>query len=396
MNNHKYNILYIDDEYNNIVVFKSAFFRDYNIYSATSGQEGLQIIRNNDIHLVITDQKMPGMTGIELLEIVCKEYPDIVRMVLTAFSDIDVIMQAVNKCGIYHYILKPWDIRDLKIKIDNALAKYSLSAENKQLIYNLKKANEELEEKVKQRTSELDEKNRQLTEINAIKDKLFSIISHDLRTPLVSLETYLEVLINLKNGFSFDQIKEYSQKIQSYLKEIRYLLDNLLYWSIEQMEVQKVNIRDIEVDKILKNNINLYKIPAQQKGIELQAKSCPEGVRIMADENMVNLILRNLISNAVKYTYKEGLVNISVEVGEKHAEIKVQDSGIGIPKQSLKTLFDSNNHSVTRGTAQEGGTGIGLKLCKELAEKQSGKLNVSSKEGKGSIFSVSFPIANNN
>ena len=134
------------------------------------------------------------MSGTELLEVVSDEYPDIVKMILTAYSDLDVIMQAVNKCGIFQYVLKPWDRRDLKMVIDNAAANYQLKAENKSLISNLKNSNLQLEEKVKLRTLELNEKNEKLTELNAFKDKLFSIISHDLKTPLLSLEVFLDML----------------------------------------------------------------------------------------------------------------------------------------------------------------------------------------------------------
>ena len=189
-----YTILYVDDEYNNLVVFENAFFIHYNILTAISGQEALKIIRENEIHLIITDQKMPGITGIELLEEISPEFPDIPSMIITAYSDVDFIIPAINKCGIFSYILKPWDSRELKITIDNALAKYQLNMDNKMLLGNLRKANEELESKVIDRTIELNNKNEELIAINTLKDILFTVISHDLRQPVLSFEVILETI----------------------------------------------------------------------------------------------------------------------------------------------------------------------------------------------------------
>ena len=158
MNDKRYHILYVDDEVNNLVVFKNAFFRDYEVHTALSAAEGLKIVDQYMIHLIVTDQKMPGMTGVEFLEKVVETHPETMRLILTAYSDIDFIMRAINKCGIYRYILKPWDTRELKIIIDKALQNYQLVQDKKHLLENLEKANRELEDKVQARTNELKSK----------------------------------------------------------------------------------------------------------------------------------------------------------------------------------------------------------------------------------------------
>ena len=149
----KYSILYIDDEEHNLISFKSTFRRAYDIHVATSGRVGLEIMEQNEIHLVITDQRMPEMTGIEFLEKIVPRYPDCMRMIMTGFSDMDAIIQAINKGNIYRYIAKPWNREDLKIAIDSALEVYYLKHENKCLIKDLKEANQNLEQKVVERTS---------------------------------------------------------------------------------------------------------------------------------------------------------------------------------------------------------------------------------------------------
>lgn len=159
-----YPILYIDDEKDNLTVFQSAFRRDYQVHLATSGKEGLQIMKKEDIHLVITDQRMPEMTGIEFLEKILPDYPDCIRMVLTGFSDVEAIIQAINKGRVYRYITKPWNRNELKITIDRALETYSLRQQNKNLIEDLKEANQTLEQKVIERTREIELQNKKITD----------------------------------------------------------------------------------------------------------------------------------------------------------------------------------------------------------------------------------------
>jgi serine phosphatase RsbU (regulator of sigma subunit) len=157
-------ILYIDDEEDNLMVFYAAFRRDYKIHLATSGQKGLEIMKKHDIHLVITDQRMPEMTGTEFLEKIIEHFPDCIRMVLTGFSDVEAIIQAINKGRVYRYITKPWNRDDFKITIDRALEAYDLKIQNKNLIEDLKEANRNLEQKVMERTKKIEQQKREITD----------------------------------------------------------------------------------------------------------------------------------------------------------------------------------------------------------------------------------------
>jgi len=159
-----YSILYIDDEENNLISFKSTFRRDYHIHLASSGQEGLEIMENHNIQLVITDQRMPDMSGIEFLEQIVPLYPDCMRMILTGFSDLEAVIQAINKGNIYRYVSKPWNREDLKITIDSALEVYNLKSQNKHLIDDLKEANQNLERKVLERTRQFEQQRMNITD----------------------------------------------------------------------------------------------------------------------------------------------------------------------------------------------------------------------------------------
>lgn len=158
----RYNILYVDDEDINLRLFKVTFKRHFNVITASNGSEALERMKENDIKLLLTDQQMPGMLGTELLEKTIGEYPDIIRIIVTGYADITAIAKAVNRCGIYKYITKPWDNGELKITMDKALESYELKNDRDNLIRELEKVNASLEQKVEERTRALTEANSRL------------------------------------------------------------------------------------------------------------------------------------------------------------------------------------------------------------------------------------------
>lgn len=392
MNDKRYHILYVDDEENNLIVFKNAFFRDYEVHTALSAEDGLSILDQYIIHIIITDQKMPGMTGVEFLEKVVETHPDTMRLILTAYSDIDFIMRAVNKCGIYRYILKPWDTRELKIIIDKALQNFQLAQDKKHLLENLEKANKELEDKVRARTEELNFKNEELTKINAVKDKLFTIISHDLRQPLVSLSVFFEILKQLPEDVSRLKLDQFYLKLQANLQDVTSLLDNLLFWSQSQMGHSHIDSKPIHILELVKRNIDLYRISALQKGIDIDLKYSNGDPIVLADENIVNLVMRNLLNNAIKYSKKNSSITVNINAKNDHLAVSVKDRGVGMSKKLQQHIFKSEYHNTTRGTSNEKGTGLGLKLCKEYLEKQAGNIRLESKKGKGSVVTFTMPL----
>src|SRR4030095_6406955 len=151
----EYNVLYVDDEVNNLNSFRAALRRNYNVFTALSGEEGIEILTKNDIHVVVTDQRMPNMTGVQFLQHIPGDQ-DNIRIILTGFSDIESIIEAINTGKVYRYIKKPWDKPELKITIDNAIETIMLRRNNKKLIYELQVYNEQLEVKVHQRTREIE------------------------------------------------------------------------------------------------------------------------------------------------------------------------------------------------------------------------------------------------
>ncbi len=387
----KYRILYVDDERNNLVVFRNAFFRYYEVFTAISGHEGLKILEKEEIHLIITDQKMPGMTGVELLEKVVETHPDMMRMVLTAHSDIDFIMRAINRCGIYQYILKPWDNRQLKITIDNALAKYQLTEDKKALIQSLEQANISLENKVQERTAELIIKNQELIELNQVKDKLFSILSHDLKMPMASLNVLLDLLINFKDQMDSDKLIDFSMKAKKYVHNVVGLMDNLLAWSLSQTGAFTVKMEPIAIDKIMQELKDVFQYISDQKKIDFQIESPDSSLALTGDENLTKLILRNLVSNAIKFTHEGGKIHLAYQPNGDDGYLVVSDSGVGMDEAVIDLLNNGSFPETSIGTRDEKGVGLGLKLCKEFAELQHGSLMVESRLGKGTKITLALP-----
>jgi phosphoserine phosphatase RsbU/P len=155
-------ILYVDDEKDNLTVFFSSFRRHYNVYLASSGSEAIEIMKKNEIQLVIADQRMPEMTGIQFFEKIIPDYPDCMRFIITGFSDVEAIIQAINTGRVYQYINKPWNKEDLQIMIDKALDMYNLREQNKKLIENLKEMNQTLEQQVIKRTEKIETQNKEI------------------------------------------------------------------------------------------------------------------------------------------------------------------------------------------------------------------------------------------
>jgi response regulator RpfG family c-di-GMP phosphodiesterase len=156
MEQKKINVLYVDDEAHNLTSFKANLRQYYNVYTAPSAEEAAPILKNNTIHIVITDQRMPNITGVEFLESVIKEYPNAIRILLTGYADMEAIIDAINKGQIYRYIMKPFNIDELKMSIDNAYEVYRLREENKQLLKNLVKVNDQLEFMLRQKLVAID------------------------------------------------------------------------------------------------------------------------------------------------------------------------------------------------------------------------------------------------
>jgi PAS domain S-box-containing protein len=237
--------------------------------------------------------------------------------------------------------------------------------------------------------------NNELVQNIATKDKFFSIISHDLRSPLSGLMGILDILNSSYDTLDENEKREIISDANVVSKTTYSLMENLLEWSTIQTGTISYQPEQLRIDRLINNMALLYEPNLKSKGIKFNINIKPD-LFAFADKSMTETILRNLISNAIKFTFPGGTVAVSSEIDGDKVVIKVKDSGVGIDDENIPNLFCVGVNSSTKGTAKESGTGIGLIICKELAEIQKGKIWVESKKNIGSTFYFSVPIDGNN
>lgn len=229
-----------------------------------------------------------------------------------------------------------------------------------------------------------------INELNATKDKFFSIIAHDLRNPLGSFRSITEMMLNLKHNMTSEELVEFLEIIKNSADSVYSLLENLLEWSRSQQGQIKLNIVAFDISRIIETSINLALLTAKSKNINLvYNKNC--NLEIEADPKLIETVIRNLMSNAIKFTPEHGTITINVENDSSNHTISIKDTGIGMTKEVIDQLFRIDVSATTLGTSAEKGSGLGLILCKEFVELHGGKIWVESESGVGSTFFFTIP-----
>jgi len=241
----------------------------------------------------------------------------------------------------------------------------------------------------------LAEFSNQLREINASRDKLFSIISHDLKGPFTGILGFADILLTDYDQLDKKEVLDFIQMINDSSRSTLKLLENLLEWSLLERGIMSFEPKPMDFSEIIKEVISVLAANISNKNIQIISRTNTP-LLINADKKMVFSLLQNLVSNAIKFSPIGGKIEIDVQSLEHHLEVSVSDDGIGINADQIENLFKVECTSSTKGTAGETGTGLGLLLCKNFVEKHGGKIWVESEEGKGSRFMFALPSANQN
>lgn len=237
---------------------------------------------------------------------------------------------------------------------------------------------------------ELTKANKELNNSNATKDKFFSIVAHDLRSPFQGLIGIASILENLDDDLTPEERKDFASRLSIALKRQYDFLEELLLWGQFQRNVIDFAPLTCGIKEIIERNCEIFSGNLYKKKLHLTV-DCPEEINVICDENLISTVIRNLLSNAIKYTPAGGSIKIGVEELADRLFISVSDNGIGISEIRRKGLFKIESNSSTRGTEDEAGTGLGLILCKEILDRHSGKIMAISEEGKGSTFKIELP-----
>lgn len=411
-------ILCVDDEQLVLTSLKAQLKRglgpEYVIETAENGEDALEIIdeietEGAELPLIISDQIMPGYKGDDLLIVVHERLPKTLSIMLTGHANADAVGRALNLARLYRYISKPWDEVDLILTVSEAVRSYyqartieEQKVELERLINQLKDYNETLEQRVKERTYEIEEKNREiqnqrdtLEDMNAIKDKLFAIIGHDLRNSLSALISISNLLSSYHTEMSDEDKREGILKFEHATMEMDKLLEHLLEWTRIQNGKIQYNPDSFNLGHLTQEMISIMRTAAEKKNITIN-QHIPAETLVTADRHMIGTILRNLVSNAIKFSPAGGVVDITGELmghvnGHAMYKVEIADEGIGMNPEQLAALFYIGQSASSPGTDNEKGTGLGLLICKDLVEINGGSINAISVPGKGSKFTFTIP-----
>ena len=359
------NILIIDDLKDNLKVVEGILEESgYNTQIATSGKEGIKYCQNIDFDLFLIDVRMPELNGFETYQLIKQNSKNIniPALFFVAKTDYENIPKVFEQGGV-DIISKPFQKNELLARVNSHL--------------------------------EIHKQRAQLMELNVTKDKFFSIIAHDLKNPFNVILAYSKELLKNHKKYDNEKREQLIKSVNNNANNAYKLLENLLTWSQSQNGVIKYLPNKIHLKILIFEIMFNLKEQADKKNIQV-LDDISENELIYADGNMTAIVLRNLISNAIKFTANGGNIVISSEFQENSnfLEISVKDSGVGISKNKINDLFSIDKNTSTKGTENEKGTGLGLLLCKEFAERNGGKIWVESEVGKGSNFKFTVPIKN--
>lgn len=376
-------ILIVEDNPTNIKLL-SFYFDSFgsDVLVAKCGESALEIAFAEIPDIVLLDIMMPKMNGYEVCEKLKEDdrTRDIPVIFISALKETTDKVKGFESGGV-DFISKPFQKREVLARVTAHLMirRQQIALQNE--ISERKKA----EEKIKKTSEEL-----QIS--NATKDKLFSIIAHDLKSPFTSLLGFSDYLIQDIDDLDQEEIIEVATSINNSARGIYALLENLLHWSRLQTGRIQFDPEPVDLKELVQDSVGLLALNARKKNIELR-NEVPENTEVFVDKTLADTVFRNLFSNAIKFTTNAGAVTVSTKkLDDDFLEVTVADTGVGIPDDKLQKLFKLDEKVTSPGTAKEKGTGLGLILCKEFVEKNGGTLRVESEIDKGSKFIFTMPL----
>ncbi|PWL39419.1 hypothetical protein DKG77_00860 [Flagellimonas aquimarina] len=362
-------ILAVDDEQLNLELLRFILERNNCHFEGTSDDDHFfEILEKRKPDLILLDVIMPRIEGFELCEKIksFNKYKDIPIIFLTGKVNVKDKVKGFEVGGV-DYVTKPFNEQELVARIQTHVE--------------LIRAKNQIEEQAKN-----------LKQSNDLKDRMFSIIGHDLRSPLsaakLKMDFIMRGIINPKDDKFLD---ETVFDLLKTMDEALNLLQNLLGWAKSESNQIQVIPEKLNINELVEQTFRLLKLGSDHKQIEMQ-NNVPVDVFAYADNNMIKTVLRNILSNAIKFTPVEGVIKINSKPGKSKIVIEIEDNGNGIPKEDIKKILNPNEHFSKLGTEKEPGTGLGLVLCQNFVKKNGGTLKIRSEVGKGSVFFFDLPL----
>jgi signal transduction histidine kinase len=351
---------------------------NYKVKDFGKGREALDWLKKNSFDIVIMDIKLADIDGMELLAEVRLINPESPVIMMTGYASVETAVEAMKK-GAYAYVVKPFNVDEVKAIIQKALHHIRLSKENQRLIDELQLATRKLEKTIKE-----------LEKANQIKSRFLASMSHELRTPINAIIGFTDFLLDDKTLYMGQKrdVKRIFDNAQSLLSLVNDILD------LSKIEAGKIDLvrRKASIAALAGEVVDNLRFQAEQKGIMLENKIPSSLSETFVDPHRIKQVFINLVGNALKYSKKGGRITLSAEQNKGLLITSVADTGIGIPPEYLDKIFDRFERVFKSSVHGAGGAGLGLSICKELLKLHKGEIWVESKVGKGSKFSFSLPI----
>ena len=368
-------ILIVDDVPANLKILANLLEHEgYEVRPVLSGAHALEAAEKEKPDLILLDIMMPDMDGFEVCRLIKENQNlnDVPIIFISALNSTKDIVRALTTGGV-DYITKPFRAEEVKARAATHL-------------------------KLSRQRNEIEKQKIELQKLNATKDKFFSIIAHDLRGPFSGFLGLTEIMVEGLSDMTMDEIQEIAEGMKISATNLSRLLENLLQWAQVQRGLIPFNPKSIVLLTIVNESLEILYEAAINKSIDINC-DISDNIKVFADSILVQTIIRNLVSNAIKFTHKGGKINISAKVTDDNSvELAIKDTGIGMSNTIIENLFRIDIQTGRKGTQGEPTTGLGLMLCKEFVEKHGGKLWVESDtDGKtgeiGSTFYFNIPAS---
>jgi len=364
----KLSILVVDDNQMNLMVMRSMFkYQEYQVYYADCGKRAIEMAREYRPDMILLDVVMPDMSGFEVCRILKEDdyFKDIPVLFITAADEIEFIINGFEAGGV-DYVTKPFRKEEIMLRIKTH---FELKLTRDSLLATT----------------------QTLKDLNKVKDRLFSIIGHDLRSPIGNVKMVLEFMSKgIIDPTKGDQYKKTVADLLRTTDEVFSLLENLLSWASAESGTLANIPENLKLKEAVVSIVNLYQAGLNSKNIKLNINIDPEHV-IFADLNMVKTVIRNLFSNAIKFTATSGTITFNSVIEDQTIVVSVSDTGQGMPQDVIDKILDPNVYYSTVGLNKESGNGLGMKLCKDFVEKSGGKIRIESTPGVGTQVFFSLP-----